>query len=235
MEILFIVLTTLKWTWAEDAWQIIREIWMLLVPAPLAITRVRNWVVYHIRALLFYIYIRIPFIIEINKLKTDLTSTKADLVDFKSMMHELVTSINDIKKEFVTNGGSSLKDDLNSIRTSLRRLTGRQKITYNDSSKPTIIFDSNGHCIEANEAYLDLTGRSLEECIGTNWINTVYIMDRQDLQREWLDAVMNQRISEIEYRILDTDNKQVKIKATAVPTIGAGNTVIEYVCTIKKL
>lgn len=234
MEILFIVLNTVPWLWADDAWQILKEIWLFLLPTPLVFTKVRKWIICQVRLLLYYLYIQIPLVKELNKLKADLTTTQINLVDFKSMMHELVIAINDIKKEFVTNGGSSLKDDLNSIRLSLRRLTGRQKITYNDSSKPTIIFDSNGHCIEANEAYLDLTGRSLEECISSNWLNSVYIMDRQDVQKEWLDAVMNQRISEIEYRIMDTDGNQSKIKSTAVPTMGAG-IVIEYVCTIKKL
>lgn len=152
--------------------------------------------------------------------------------DYYTAIPQINEKLDRVIEQFTPNGGGTLRDALDGIKISLRRLGGRQKI---DVAKPTVIFNSDGTLIDANDSFLDLTGRDLKDCLEHNWVNCLYIMDRSDVEKEFSDQITKKRISEIECRIVNGDGKPVRVKMISTPTLSPTGNVIEYICNIKIL
>ncbi len=51
------------------------------------------------------------------------------------------------------------------------------------------VCDSEGKCIKVNSKWISLTGLSEEEAHGHNWLLSVHIDDRQEVQRKWHNMI----------------------------------------------
>lgn len=51
------------------------------------------------------------------------------------------------------------------------------------------ICDFEGKCIKVNSKWISLTGLSEEEAHGHNWLLSVHIDDRQEVQRKWYNMI----------------------------------------------
>jgi PAS domain S-box-containing protein len=81
------------------------------------------------------------------------------------------------------------------------------------------ICDSEGKCIKVNSKWISLTGLSEEEALGHNWLLSVHIEDRQEVQKKWHNmTVYNTPFEEIfryQHRVTEIITK-VKCTATDV-------------------
>ena len=116
---------------------------------------------------------------------------------------EVVHSIENIEKEITCNGGSSLKDAVINLNTTCGRIENRQKIIeqrtkaslhYNN----TALFetDKKGKLIWTNEPFLAMTGQTLTDVKGYDWITYIHEDEREDFMKEfesWLN--MNRKFS----------------------------------------
>lgn len=81
------------------------------------------------------------------------------------------------------------------------------------------ICDYEGKCIKVNSKWISLTGLSEEEALGHNWLLSVHIEDRQEVQKKWHNmTTYNTPFEEIfryQHRVTEIITK-VKCTATDV-------------------
>lgn len=75
--------------------------------------------------------------------------------------------------------------------------------------------DVQGNCIYTNTAYHRISGLTLEETLGTNWIAAIHPEDRASAVDEWLDAVKNREPFLAEVRFLRKDTSVVWTRLNA--------------------
>lgn len=122
--------------------------------------------------------------------------------------------IDKIFQEIGSNGGSSLKDKINSIDIEVKANSKELKInsemteiiynqqTYilNKSDKALFRSNERGELVWVNKKYLELFGRTPEELRGFGWINIIHFDDRDKVEKDWGYSVKNQIAYESEYR-----------------------------------
>lgn len=118
-------------------------------------------------------------------------------------------SVNDIKKELTTNGGSSLKDAIISMRESCARIEERQKViiqrtkaALHYSSMALFETDKEGRLNWSNANLIELTKKSTNSWKGNasymiegfDWISLFKEEDREDILAEFKSCLsMNRR------------------------------------------
>jgi len=152
------------------------------------------------------------------------------LIQSKKNIEELIASLSDIKKQLVTNGGSSLFDLVKETKTKVdvlgsdvQRVKAWQ-ISFSQAYKmPMWESDANGSCIRVNVAMSDLTGRSSEQMSGAAWENILPPgPERQQVWEAWNDAVTRARDFEYTYTVIHSQTKkQSRVRAVANPIMGA--------------
>lgn len=73
-----------------------------------------------------------------------------------------------------------------------------------------------GETTYVNPKWSELSGLSIEEAIGNNWLNAVHPDDREKLMENWKSSVMSQKYSSAEYRFLRKDGQIVWVIGNAV-------------------
>lgn len=159
------------------------------------------------------------------------------LVQSKKNIDALVASITDIKKQLVTNGGSSLFDvvkdtsnKVSALTSDLQRVKAWQWSFSQASRMPMWESDATGNCTRINIAMSDITGRSVDQMSGTGWEN---IMppgpERAEVWASWQDAVQRAREFEHTYTIEHAGtHKRVRVRAVATP-MNANGVLIGFI------
>lgn len=100
--------------------------------------------------------------------------------------------LRDILGELRPNGGSSLRDAVTRLERNLddntkilQILHWKQKRFNNVLGIATFETDNVGHCVAANEAYLELAGITLEEALHDGWRNIVDKSELEDVFVDW--------------------------------------------------
>jgi PAS domain S-box-containing protein len=154
-----------------------------------------------------------------NKLIKPLTNISQDNKDIKS-------SLETIKKEVTTNGGKSIKDTVNSLKSTCERIERTQKIIeqrsksslhYNDNA--LFETDENGHLIWINEKFYELTGQSQSDMEGYDWISYIRADQRENFLHEFNSCLKMCRKLEFE----TYNDKDEKIKLVGYPYKTAEN------------
>jgi PAS domain S-box-containing protein len=150
---------------------------------------------------------------------------------------ELSNKINVIFNEVTPNHGSSLKDKVDKIEKCIisnqkviEMIGDRQKWILDKQQIPIFESDSEGMCVWANDAYLELLKRDSTEVMGNGWRNFIHQDDREKVVNEWENAVKENRSSQSMYRMVDKDGKvyNVECYATKHPNNGySGNIKIK--------
>ncbi len=116
-----------------------------------------------------------------------------------------VESVEEIKKELCTNGGSSLKDAIIAMRESCERIENRQKViiqrtkaALHYSSMALFETDKEGRLTWSNANLIELTKRSTNNSNymleGFDWISLFKEEDREDVLVEFKSCLsMNRR------------------------------------------
>jgi PAS domain S-box-containing protein len=108
--------------------------------------------------------------------------------------HEIIKeSLEEIKAQFFTNNGHSLKDDINIIKNALDFNSSYMRVINHANTASIFETDTNGEVVFVNRAFARMTGFSKHEVMGTGWINLIYPQDREKVKAMWNDAVKSRR------------------------------------------
>jgi PAS domain-containing protein len=140
-----------------------------------------------------------------------------------------------IVSEFKPNGGSSLRDAINKIQSTVVIVDARQWAIVAGLRDPMWESDANGGCVRANRALLDLVQRNFDEMAGTGWENIIYADDRARVWQEWVSSVERKRTFESTYCVVDRANQRYRVQAIAIPFRAPGGEVVGYVGRYSKV
>tara|TARA_B100001059_G_C17827203_1_gene582149 strand:+ start:2152 stop:2706 length:555 start_codon:yes stop_codon:yes gene_type:complete len=123
----------------------------------------------------------------------------------------LVDSVEDIKKEITTNGGSSIKDTVNKINRRQIMLDKRSKAIFYNIEKAILEVDEKGSILWANEQFHRLMGT--KNLKGLDWVSYIDEPQRENFLREFESC--SEKLRELRFETISTDGK--KIKYTGFP------------------
>lgn len=99
------------------------------------------------------------------------------------------TAIEKLAQELIPNGGTSLRDAIDRIETTVTFLNERQKALIQDIPYGIIEYDATGKLVWANRTYLRRLDISLEQVLGNGWINLVHSDDVDRVVKTWVRTV----------------------------------------------
>lgn len=137
------------------------------------------------------------------------------ILSFINQHQAVVESIELIKKEVTTNGGSSIKDAVSSLKKTCERIELRQKI-IEERSKLSLHYhnealfevDKNGNLLWTNEKFYQITGENQTDLQGLNWINYVQEEDREKFEKELKNCLSSCR--KFEFETVNTNGVRVR-------------------------
>tara|TARA_R110000737_G_scaffold261676_1_gene269795 strand:- start:50 stop:628 length:579 start_codon:yes stop_codon:yes gene_type:complete len=129
---------------------------------------------------------------------------------------EVVKSIDVIEKEITCNGGGSLKDAVvrlsstcNNIERSQKVIEQRTKASLHYSNTALFETDVEGNVVWTNEPFYDLTGLTLTDIEGFDWLVYIHEDDREEFLHEFKSCLkMNRRFSRSSRT---SDNKNIRM------------------------
>jgi len=107
----------------------------------------------------------------------------------------------------------------------------RRADLFNAFPGPIWFADGAGDCTFVNQAWEDLTGRSFEAEQGNRWLASVHEEDRQDVERNWREALGLRRPLDTQYRLMRADGTYGWIHHTAVPINDGSGRLAGYLGT----
>lgn len=107
-------------------------------------------------------------------------------------------------------------DALRAINAELAVIKLERAIQTELSQTPFWKADANGNCVEANTAYCQLVGQSLEELRGAGWFEAIHPDDQEDVIRDWKSAVREVADFHRVYR-LRSSAETIRVRVRAKP------------------
>jgi len=118
----------------------------------------------------------------------------------------LVDSVEDIKKELTTNGGSSIKDTVNRIDRRQIMLDKRSKAIFYNIEQAILEVDENGNILWANELFHKMMGT--KNLKGLDWVSHIDEPQRENFLREFESC--SEKLRELRFETISTDGKSLK-------------------------
>lgn len=118
-----------------------------------------------------------------------------------------------IEAELKTNGGSSLRDAINYIRSDVNL----GNFISQEALAETLAFrsDANGNCVWSSPKWCELAGLTLAESLGSGWTRAIVEEDRQRVWEQWQSCIRDKRTFAITYHYRGWDNKPVHVETVA--------------------
>lgn len=118
----------------------------------------------------------------------------------------LVSSVEDIKKELTTNGGSSIKDTVNRIDRRQVMLDKRSKAIFYNIEKAILEVDEGGNILWANEQFHNVMGT--KNLKGLDWVSYIDEPQRENFLREFESC--SEKLRELKFETVSTEGKRIK-------------------------
>jgi len=157
-----------------------------------------------------------------------LTADREERAQFRSvvqMMPSIMSTLDDIKKEVMPNGGSSLRDSIDRIESlqSKHDLINAAQLSASDLAYWES--DSKGRFVVVSQAFCRLLTVSESEITGSNWATMLHKEDKANVLREWADCIKFERSFSMEFRFVRPNKSVVKVEAKAYPLINKGQMI----------
>ena len=138
---------------------------------------------------------------------------------YKSLkdIKEVKPMIEEMRKELKTNGGSSIKDVVNSISKDTQKLTMRVEADYRTVQEGIYECDLDGNCTFVNRYWCSLTGLVPDDALGSGWLRAVHPEDKTRVKEEWKEAVERHADFIMSYKYLKPSGEIVKVKSHGTP------------------
>lgn len=134
-----------------------------------------------------------------------------------------------IYKEFSPNSGSSLKDAVNQIRSTVHTIEKRQRAWLSYEDQGIFETDEQGRCIWTNRSYLKMLNVTFDEIQGHGWKNFIHPKNRDYIFEEWAQAVSDKRDCKLNVRYLTATNEEVCATVEAFAIKDDGGKLTGYV------
>lgn len=128
-----------------------------------------------------------------------------------------------IASDFRNNGGSTLKDTMDSIKTELIRNGFIQRMLVLRSGEAWWEADADGHLIWISEVGADILGEASEDLLGNSWVSTIHPDDQDRVYSSWMQAVKERRPYSSFHRILHDNGKMFRVKVSGHPILEKSN------------
>lgn len=135
--------------------------------------------------------------------------------------------LDDIHAEMQMDGNGSIKTAIVNIDGRLMRIEDKvdgieenQKLAMNLQGVCFWVSDNEGEFTYASPALCKMLGRSESEILGTNWVNSIMVEDRDKILKAWNFSIENQTGFDEIYTIKRPDGMYVKVWAVALPKAG---------------
>lgn len=141
-----------------------------------------------------------------------------------------------IQKEFSTNSGKTIKDQLFRIENAQSLNEMRVKaLSMNIDNLGIYECDTTGRCIWVNDTYAEIWGRDKQELMGAGWLLGLSEDERQEIWEKWQYSVNHGTPYEAEYTITNKKNgKKIPVKTSAICYKGADGKPAIYIGTIRE-
>jgi PAS domain-containing protein len=136
-------------------------------------------------------------------------------ISVKDDIAALKTDLSKISSEFKTNGGKSLRDQINDLQASTKTILYRQRWILDNREEPIFETDEFGNFTWVNDAFARLTDRPFRDLQNNNWINCLKEESREEISESWKIAVENKRTFEHILFIVDSKNRVFSTKCIA--------------------
>lgn len=127
-------------------------------------------------------------------------------IKFYKNNEQLIESVEDIKKELTTNGGSSIKDTVNRIDRRQVMIDKRSKAIFYNADKAILEVDENGNILWANELFHKMMGT--KNLKGLDWVSHIDEPQRENFLREFESC--SEKLRELRFETISTDGKSLK-------------------------
>lgn len=104
-------------------------------------------------------------------------------------------------------------------RRQLEESESRFRTMAENSDVLIAIADENSYATYFNKAWVDLTGRPMEELLNYGWVDLVHPEDRDNYFNKYMDSFKNRVPFTSEFRILNSGGNYCKLIARVVPRI----------------
>lgn len=157
--------------------------------------------------------------------------------DLKILSGQLSKLESRFEKETHTNGGSTLKDDLKSIKNQLLLHTKTEESLLYLDLNPIFRADADGDFTFVNYKYLQIGGfTTQEDALGKGWLKSVHIEDRDRVEKEWEMAIDSESIFESSYRCYNQlTGKVLMVSLRTTPVRDGNKEVISYIGVVQIL
>ena len=136
-------------------------------------------------------------------------------ISVKDDIAALKVDLSKISSEFKTNGGKSLRDQINDLQASTKTILYRQRWILDNREEPIFETDEHGNFTWVNDAFARLTDRPFRDLQNNNWINCLKEESREEISESWKIAVENKRTFEHILFIVDSKNRVFSTKCIA--------------------
>jgi PAS domain S-box-containing protein len=136
-------------------------------------------------------------------------------ISVKDDIAALKVDLSKISSEFKTNGGKSLRDQINDLQSSTKTILYRQRWILDNREEPIFETDEHGNFTWVNDAFARLTDRPFRDLQNNNWINCLKEESREEISESWKTAVENKRTFEHILFIVDSKNRVFSTKCIA--------------------
>lgn len=125
-----------------------------------------------------------------------------------------------ILAETKTNGGSTLKDQMDRIENSLTTLTLWIEASQHLTQKPLFKADEHGKFVWINTAFARLVGGGLEDVKDLGWVSFIHTDDMSRVVKEWGECIRDRRKFDSEFKVQNVYTLETtKVRGRAFPII----------------
>jgi len=140
--------------------------------------------------------------------------------------------IEKIEKEFLTNGGGSLKDHISRISVGLSEVQQGLRAQMAYKTNPVFEADEHGNCTYANRAYLRMLGVGMEEIEEHGWKSFISPDSKRLVFEEWESAVKQHRDFKLTYKFVHADGHEICASCEAFAIKNDKKELLKYIGTI---
>lgn len=131
----------------------------------------------------------------------------------------LTKALGEIRSEFRTNGGSSMRDMMERMERNQDNMGQIVKGILMSQAFGSFSMNINGEITDPGRMLCKLLGRTEGELRGNNWLTYVSEDDRDDVRDEWFQAVKDQREFEKGFRFKGGNGNVVHLQIRCYPML----------------
>jgi len=146
---------------------------------------------------------------------------------------EMLPAISVMVKEYQPNGGSSMRDAIDRIESSIQVVNQRLKGYASSDGLAHFECDADGKVTWVNRTFCEVTGLTESEATGNGWVLSVDEVERDDVQLEWRNAVKDNRDFFMKYRCRRRSGESIFVENHATILRTSNGKILGYVGTLR--